>query len=119
MTLAPPPPTGSQAGVPGAGADEASSPPLRLPPELRLSPEPFALVCEANPEAVLERAADGQLIAMTPTGGDTSARNSRLVARLEGWAYHRASGLRRQAPGSGCSCSWGKVTVKEIGRAHV
>ena len=59
---------------------------LVLPPDLRLTPEQFAFVCEANPEAVLELAADGQLIAMTPTGGDTSARNSLLIARLQIWA---------------------------------
>jgi Uma2 family endonuclease len=86
MTLAPPPPTGSLAGAPRTGADEASSPRLRLPPDLRLSPEQFALVCDANPEAVLELTADGQLIAMTPTGGDTGRRNSRLIARLQSWA---------------------------------
>ena len=73
MTLAPPP-----------GA--AGLTPLLLPPKLRLSPEQFALVCEANPEAVLELAPDGQLITMTPTGGDTSSRNSLLVARLQIWA---------------------------------
>jgi Uma2 family endonuclease len=61
-------------------------PPLRLPPDLRLSPEQFAQVCDANPEAVLELTADGQLIAMAPTGGDTSARNSLLITRLQIWA---------------------------------
>ncbi len=78
MTLAPPPAT--------AAAPVAPLPPLLLPPALRLSPEQFALVCDANPEAVLELAADGQLIAMTPTGGDTSARNSLLITRLQIWA---------------------------------
>jgi hypothetical protein len=42
-------------------------PSLLLPANLRLSPEQFTLVCEANPEAVLELAADGQLISTTPT----------------------------------------------------
>ena len=60
--------------------------PLLLPPELRLSVEQFALVCEANPEAVLELMADGQLVTMTPTGGETGRRNSRLLARLQVWA---------------------------------
>ena len=60
--------------------------PLRLPPDLRLTPEQFARVCEANPEAVLELAADGQLITMTPTGGETGRRNTRLLARLQVWA---------------------------------
>jgi Uma2 family endonuclease len=71
MTLAPPP-----------AAAEAGLPPLLLPPDLRLSPEQFALVCQANPEAVLELAADGQLITMTPTGGDTGARNHNLSLTL-------------------------------------
>jgi hypothetical protein len=30
-----------------------------LHPELRLSPAPFALLCKANPEAVLELSASG------------------------------------------------------------
>ena len=79
MTLAPPASAAPQA--PATGLE-----PLVLPPALQLSPEQFALVCEANPEAVLELAADGQLIAMTPTGGDTSARNNLLSARLQVWA---------------------------------
>ena len=65
--------------------------PLRLAQELRLSPEQFELVCQANPDAVLELSADGRLIAMTPTGSETSARNGTLVVLL-GLAL-RASGL--------------------------
>jgi Uma2 family endonuclease len=85
MTLAPPS-SAPPASGPKPEALDAGLPPLLLPRDLRLSPEQFALVCAANPEAVLELAADGQLIAMTPTGGDTSARNSLLIARLQIWA---------------------------------
>lgn len=60
--------------------------PLRLPADLRLTPEQFALVCAENREAVLELAADGRLISMTATGSETGARNSRLVMRLLLWA---------------------------------
>ncbi|MCS5698643.1 Uma2 family endonuclease [Cyanobium sp. FGCU-52] len=60
--------------------------PLRFPADLRLTPEQFALVCAENREAVLELAADGRLIAMTPTGSETGARNSRLIMRLALWA---------------------------------
>ncbi|MFM7087729.1 MAG: Uma2 family endonuclease [Cyanobium sp.] len=67
--------------------------PLRLPPDLRLTPEQFALVCKANPDAVLELAADGQLITMTPTGGETGARNSALAYQLAHWA-HRHGGWK-------------------------
>jgi Uma2 family endonuclease len=56
--------------------------PLLLPWDLHLSPEQFELVCQANPDAVLELAADGQLIVMTPTGSETGARNSALLVLL-------------------------------------
>jgi Uma2 family endonuclease len=59
-----------------------ASPPLLLPTQLRLSPEQFEQVCQANPDAVLELSAEGQLIAMTPTGSETSARNSALLVLL-------------------------------------
>jgi Uma2 family endonuclease len=65
--------------------------PLQLAQEVRLSPEQFELVCQANPDVVLELSADGHLIAMTPAGSETSARNSTLVVLL-GLAL-RASGL--------------------------
>lgn len=64
---------------------------LTLPAELRLTPEQFAAVCTANPEAVLELDADGRLITMTPTGGDTGARNQTLGALL--WLAVRRSTL--------------------------
>jgi Uma2 family endonuclease len=63
--------------------------PLRVPPGLRLTPEQFALLCVENREAVLELAADGSLIVMTPTGSETGARNSRLEMRLLLWADHQ------------------------------
>jgi Uma2 family endonuclease len=56
--------------------------PLLLPWDLRLTPEQFALVCQANPEAVLELAADGSLIVMTPTGGETGSRNGEIGFQL-------------------------------------
>jgi Uma2 family endonuclease len=80
MMLAPPGPCAAE-----------DLPTLILPPDLRLSPEQFALVCAANPEAVLELDASGRLIRMTPTGGDTGARNQTLSALL--WLAVRESGL--------------------------
>ena len=69
--------------------------PLLLPPPLlaalRFTPEQFAELCAANPEAVLELAADGSLIPMTPTGSETGASNSALNAML--WLAVRRSGL--------------------------
>ncbi len=65
---------------------------LTLPWDLRLTPEQFERVCQANPEAVLELASDGELIAMTPTGGETGARSLRLGQRLLQWADGPGSG---------------------------
>ena len=81
MTIAPP---AAAPAAPEAAGNGLT--PLLLPQDLRLTPEQFALVCDANPDAVLELAADGQLITMTPTGGDTGRRNTRLLTRLQSWA---------------------------------
>ena len=81
MTIAPP---ASAPAVPETAGTALA--PLLLPHDLRLTPEQFALVCDANPDAVLELAADGQLITMTPTGGETGRRNTRLLTRLQSWA---------------------------------
>ncbi len=64
--------------------------PLILSSSLRLTPEQFAELCEANPDAVLELAADGSLICMTPTGSETGARNADLLFQIKTWA--RATG---------------------------
>jgi Uma2 family endonuclease len=86
MTIAPP------AAVSTAPeADHTALAPLLLPQDLRLTPEQFALVCEANPDAVLELTADGQLITMTPTGGETGARNINLAYQLAHWARSHGS----------------------------
>lgn len=68
--------------------------PLLLPWDLRLTPEQFERVCQANPEALLELAADGHPIAMTPTGGETGARNLRLGQRRLLEHQARAVGAR-------------------------
>ena len=60
--------------------------PLRFPPGLRLKPEQFALLCAENREAVLELAADGRVLAMTPTGSETGSRNSELAFQLQRFA---------------------------------
>jgi Uma2 family endonuclease len=74
MALAPPPATTQPPGLEPA--------PLLLPWDLRLTPEQFERVCQANPEAVLELTAEGFLVVMTPTGGETGSRNSRLLIQL-------------------------------------
>ena len=66
---------------------------LRLPLDLRLTPEQFGLVCAENREAVLELDADGRLIEMTPTGSETGSRNGELFFQLKLYAK-RAGGWK-------------------------
>ena len=66
---------------------------MRLPPGLRLTPEQFELVCAENREAVLEWAADGRVMAITPTGSETSGRNSDLLFQLQRFAKPLAEAL--------------------------
>lgn len=56
--------------------------PLIHSASLRLTPEQFAELCQLNPDAVLELAADGSLICMTPTGSETGGRNGALSGLL-------------------------------------
>jgi Uma2 family endonuclease len=93
--------------VPGPAAPSDALAPLLLPAALRLTPQQFELVCAENREAVLELAANGTVIAMTPTGSETSGRNSRLVMRLllwadqqGGWKVFESSGGFRLPDGS-------------------
>ncbi len=72
------------------GLPESFNLPASLCAGLRFTPEHFAELCQANPEAVLELAADGSLILMTPTGSETGARNGELFFQIKAWA--RASG---------------------------
>jgi Uma2 family endonuclease len=65
---------------------EALCLPLAVAASLRFTPEAFAELCAANPDAVLELAADGSLIPMTPTGSETGAQSGALFFQIKGWA---------------------------------
>jgi len=91
MTLAAPAVSADRSPVDRAADALDALAPLVLPEDLRLTAEQFAAVCRANPDAVLELDASGQLIHMTPTGGETGSRNQTLGALL--WIAVRSSGL--------------------------
>lgn len=83
LMVAPPSPRGlwNPPGLP-----DGLTLPMALTASLRLTPEEFAAVCTANPDAVLELAADGSLIPMTPTGSETGARSGELFFQIKAWA---------------------------------
>jgi Uma2 family endonuclease len=58
---------------------------LKLDSIVRLTDEQFYQLCQDNPELKLERAATGELIVMSPTGGETGKQNSDLLIDLGVW----------------------------------
>jgi Uma2 family endonuclease len=58
---------------------------LDLRPLIDLSDEQFYQLCQANPDIRLERTANGELIVMPPTGGNTGKRNFSLIYQLGAW----------------------------------
>ena len=80
----------SQPACPGLLSPEQPFGSITLPlihsSSLRLTSDQFAELCEANPDAVLELAADSSLICTSPTGGDTGARNAELSFQIQAWA---------------------------------
>ncbi|MBD1871575.1 Uma2 family endonuclease [Cyanobacteria bacterium FACHB-471] len=64
---------------------------LKLDSVVRLTDKQFYQLCQDNPELRLERAATGELIVTSPTGGETGKQNFDLVIALGVW--NRQTGL--------------------------
>lgn len=52
----------------------------------------FYKLCQANPELRLERKASGEVVIMSPTGGETGIRNFRLSGQLWNWQEQHQAG---------------------------
>jgi Uma2 family endonuclease len=50
-----------------------------------LTDEQFYQLCRKNPDIKLERNAQGEIIIMPPTGGETGKRNAKLISRFVIW----------------------------------
>lgn len=72
---------------------------LQLPTSTKLSDDQFYELCLANRDLRIERTANGELILMPPTGGETSNRNASLNAQL--WLWNKKSGLGEVFDSSG------------------
>ena len=51
-----------------------------------ITDEEFEKICRENSDRKFERTAQGELVIMSPTGGETGRRNIKLSARLEMWS---------------------------------
>lgn len=58
---------------------------VQLDPILQLTDKQFLDVCRANPEVKFEQTAQGELIIVAPTGGETGRYNSELNADFVVW----------------------------------
>jgi Uma2 family endonuclease len=65
---------------------------LTLNSVIQLTDEQFFELCRANPDVKFERNANGDLIIMPPTGGETGKRNANLVADFVIWNRHAKLG---------------------------
>jgi Uma2 family endonuclease len=65
---------------------------LQFPSSTQLSDDQFYELCLANRDLRIERSANGELILMPPTGGETGKRNSSLNAQLWMWNQHSKLG---------------------------
>jgi Uma2 family endonuclease len=75
---------------------------LTLPIAMKVTPEQFWHICEANPEAVMELNAQGQIEQMTPTGWQSSCRNASLTEQLRRWWRQTRSGAVFDSSGGFC-----------------
>ncbi|WP_424098166.1 Uma2 family endonuclease [Moorena producens] len=58
---------------------------INIPPTFKVTEEQFKILATANREKRLERTANGELIVMPPTGGNTGKRNAQLSAQFVIW----------------------------------
>jgi len=65
---------------------------INLDPIVKLTREQFYELCAANPELKLERNANGELVIMSPTGGETGTWNSDITIDLGIWNRQTATG---------------------------
>ncbi len=54
---------------------------------LHLTDDQFFQLCQLNPNAKLERTATGEIVVMSPTGGDTGNRNFNILGQKFERAY--------------------------------
>lgn len=64
---------------------------LNFEPILHLTDEQFFQFCRINRDAKLERTAQGEVLVMAPTGGETGSSNAEVTFQLRGWS--KDSGL--------------------------
>ncbi len=58
---------------------------INLNPIIKLTDDQFYHLCRVNPDVKFERNAEGEIIIVSPTGGETGKRNAGLTANFVIW----------------------------------
>ncbi|NEP00304.1 MAG: Uma2 family endonuclease [Symploca sp. SIO2E9] len=66
---------------------------LNLEPITILTRENFFQLCQANPDLELERSANGELIIVTPVGGESGNQEANLIIKVGVWNEQTQLGL--------------------------
>lgn len=77
----------------GANRDSMNALTIDLKSVIDLTDEQFYQLCQRNRELRFERTAQGELIIMSPAGGETGNRNGRLTQQLFNWTDRDATGI--------------------------
>jgi Uma2 family endonuclease len=67
--------------------------PLRIRPSTRLSDDALLEFCRINRALRIERARDGDIVIMAPTGGETGTRNFSLIGQFYVWVSRDGRGV--------------------------
>ena len=66
---------------------------LNLDSVIQLDRPKFYQICQDNPELKLERTAEGNLIVISPTGGETGRKNANLISQVDVWNEQKQLGI--------------------------
>src|SRR5260370_38591628 len=71
---------------------------LRLSPAIEITDDEFFAFCQLNRDLRFERTAEGDIIVMAPTGGETGNRNADITPQLVTWTKRDATGAALHSP---------------------
>lgn len=66
---------------------------IRLQPVFDVTEDKFFEFCQLNAEWRIERTAQGEVLIMPPTGGETGSRDAEVITQLRTWARQDGNGV--------------------------
>ena len=72
---------------------------LKLKPAINLTDDQLFELCQLNGDWRIEYTAQGELIVMPPTGGETSNRNAELTYQVQAWTRRDQAGVAFDSSG--------------------